>query len=107
MTLKDLQLKLQKQSFQQDSVTKQRLEIANINADVACSVVDHIFRDIDLCLREDKSKIKLTLFTKSFIRGLLTDSVKTGINDFIRNMNDKQIKSLLDDIQMELNKRIK
>ena len=39
----------------------------SIDTDIACDVVGHIFRSIDMCLEEDKSKVKLSLFTKSFI----------------------------------------
>jgi hypothetical protein len=76
-----------------------------INTDAACNIVNHIFHYIDICLREDKSKVKLSLFAKSFIKGMLTNNVKNGIDNFIRNMNNKEIRSLLDDIQYELNKR--
>jgi len=75
------------------------------DTDAACNIVGHIFHSIDMCLKEDKSKVKLNLFAKSFIKGILTSSVKTGIDDFIRNMDDREIRSLLDDIQYELNKR--
>ena len=76
-----------------------------IDTDAACNIVGHIFRYIDLCLKEDKSKVQLSLFAKSFIKGILTNNVKTGIDNFVRNMNDKEIRSLLDDIQNEINKR--
>ena len=75
------------------------------DTDAACSIVGHIFHSIDMCLKEDKSKIQLSLFAKSFIRGILTSNVKTGIDNFIRNMNDQEIRTLLDSIQGELNKR--
>lgn len=75
------------------------------NTDAACKIVSHIFRYIDICLKDDKSKTKLSLFAKSFIRGMLTSNVKNGIDDFVRNMNDREIRSLLDDIQHELDKR--
>ena len=75
------------------------------NTDAACNIVNHIFRSIDICLQEDKSKVKLSGFTKSFIKSILTNSVKGGIGDFIRNMNDREVQILLDDIQNELSKR--
>ncbi len=75
------------------------------DTDAACNIVNHIFRSIDTCLKEDKSKVKLSLFAKSFIKGVMTDNVKFGINDFIRNMNDKDIRNLLNAIQEELDKR--
>lgn len=85
--------------------TNEKMNVSVRNTDTACNIVNHIFRYIDICLKDDKSKVKLSLFAKSFIRGMLTSNVKTGIDDFIRNMNDKEISSLLDDIQHELNKR--
>ena len=75
------------------------------DTDAACNIVHHIFSSIDVCLKEDKSKVKLSGFTKSFIRSILTGGVKSGIDDFIRNMNDREIRSLLDDIQSELDRR--
>ncbi len=75
------------------------------DTDAACNIVEHIFRSIDTCIREDKSKIKLSMFAKSFIKGIMTDNVKNSINDFVRNMDDRDIKNLLNDIQLELDKR--
>lgn len=75
------------------------------DTDAACNIVGRIFQSIDLCLKEDKSKVKLSLFTKSFIKGILTNAVRNGIDDFIKNMNDQEIRFLLDDIQRELDKR--
>lgn len=75
------------------------------DTDTACNIVGHIFRYIDICLKDDKSKVKLSLFAKSFIKGMLTSNIKTGIDNFIRNMNDKEVRSLLDDIQHELDRR--
>lgn len=110
MALKDLkeQLKLSHSNIEKHKIVSRQHEAniqQNIDSDVACNVVDHIFRYIDICLKDDKSKFKLSIFAKSFIRGMLTDSVKNGINDFILNMNDKEVKAMLDDMQKELNKR--
>lgn len=110
MALRDLkeQLKLSHSSLEKHKIVSRQHKDniqQNIDPQVACKVVDHIFNYIDVCLKEDKSKIKPSLFAKSFIRGILTDSVRNGINDFIFNMNDKEVKDLLDDMQKELNKR--
>jgi len=107
MAIKNLkeQLKLSHNSLEKHKIDTNDITQSNIDSQTACNVVDHIFNYIELCLKEDKSKIKLNLFTKSFIRGILTNSVRSGINDFIMNMNDKEVKALLDDIQKELNKR--
>lgn len=120
MTLKNLkeQLKLSKEQLmptiagsklsKEQSLEKHKIETGHnviTDSQVACNVVDHIFNYIELCLKEDKSKIKLNLFTKSFIKGVLTNNVRSGINNFIVNMNDEEVKALLDDIHKELNKR--
>lgn len=102
MALKDLHSSLEKHKISRShEVNIQQ----NIDSKVACDVVDHIFRYIEICLKEDKSKFKLSLFAKSFIRGILTENVRNGISDFILNMNDKEVKAMLDDMQKELNKR--
>lgn len=104
----DKQLKLSAKDIGRSKEEKEQknLQTREIrDTDAACNIVSHIFRSIDMCLKEDKSKVKLNLFAKSFIKGILTSSVKTGIDDFIRNMDDREIRSLLDDIQHELNKR--
>lgn len=75
------------------------------DTDIACDVIGHIFHSIDICLEEDKSKVKLSTFTKSFIKGVLTSNVKTGIINFVKNMSNRDIKILLDNIQGELDKR--
>ncbi len=109
MALKDLkeQLKLSHSSLEKHKiVSRHETNIQqNIDSQVACKVVDHIFNYIDICLKDDKSKFKLSLFAKSFIRGILTENVRSGINNFILNMNDKEVKAMLDDMQKELNKR--
>jgi hypothetical protein len=75
--------------------------------DVACNIVSRIFGSVDLCLKEDKSKVKLSLFSKSFIKGLLNNKVENGVNNFIRNMHPNDVNILLNDIQTELSKRRK
>lgn len=101
MNLRDLQVSLDKRKTTENIIISQR----SIDVDVACKIVGHLFRNIDICLKEDKSKVKLSLFAKSFIRGILNKSVENGINDFLINMNDKELKTLLDDMQKELDRR--
>lgn len=75
------------------------------NAKAASKIVDDIFNYVAICLREDKSKVKVSMFAKAFIQGVLNDSVKNGLKDFVTNMNEQEIKMLLDDIQRDLNMR--
>ncbi len=98
------QLQITKDIYK-DSYSQMETSRGIRNTDVACSIVNHIFRSIDTCLQEDKSKVKLSGFTKSFIKTVLTGSVRSGIDDFVRNMNDREINMLLDSIQNELDKR--
>lgn len=82
-----------------------QMSIANRDSEAACMIVTHLFGYIDLCLKEDKSKVKLNKLTKAFVQGILRNSVRDGINDFLRNMNDTEIKGLLDAIQRDMNYR--
>lgn len=114
MALDSLQSSLAKRSIpdtvtrqQIDTVSRQRIDIAELDAQIACNVVNHMFTYINQCIQNDKSRIKLNMLTKSFIRGLLNDRVREGMNDFIRNMYEDEIRNLLNDIQKELNKRRK
>lgn len=102
MNLKDLHSSLERHKIvvKPDTTIQQ-----DIDPQIACNVVDHIFRYIDVCIKEDKSKKKLSLFAKSFIRGILTDNLRNEINNFILNMNDTDVKSMLDELQKELDKR--
>ncbi len=102
MALKDLSISLTKHHIQN---TPQNVSITSADAEIACDVVDHIFKSIDICLKENKSKYQVSLFARSFIRGILTDNVKGGISSFIKNMNDEDVGALLDDMQKELDKR--
>lgn len=69
---------------------------------VAVMIVNHIFDYASICLKEDRSKVKISLFAKSFIGGILNDNVRSGLNNFVRNMNDTDTKLLLDDIEKAL-----
>lgn len=104
MSLKDLAISLDRHHIHNVS-QKAVPPIPSVDTDIACNVVDLIFHYVDLCLRENKSKYQVSLFAKSFIRGILNDNVKGGINNFVTNMNDEEIRAMLDDIQKELNKR--
>ncbi len=104
MSLKDLAISLDKHHIHKIS-QKSIPHMSSVETDIACGVVDLIFHYVDVCLRENKSKYQVSLFAKSFIKGILNDNVKGGINNFITNMNDEEIKAMLDDIQKELDKR--
>ena len=84
-----------------------RTAIQNIDTELACNIIDHMFTYIHSCVESDKSKVKLNLLTKSFVKGLLSNGVKNGMKDFIKGMPDPEAKALLDAIHKEVNKRAK
>ena len=73
MSLKDL-LKdsLDKRSAKTPQSSMQAYA-ARVDTEVTCDIVDHIFRYIELCLKENKSKVEISLFARSFITGILNE----------------------------------
>ena len=104
MSLKDLVIPSRKVDRKIDRNVYRNIGV-NRDTDVACSIVGRIFDYAGICLKENKSKVKISLFTKSFISGILTDNVRKGLMDFVSNMNDREIKMLLEDIQNDLKRR--
>ncbi len=74
-------------------------------ARIACEVVGSIFKYINICIKQNKSKKKLSDFTRTFISAILTDRTKGGLDDYLYNMDDSEVEKLLDEIQISLNKR--
>ena len=75
------------------------------DAQIACTIIDVLFDQISSCIKSDKSQIKLNFFAKGVIQGMLGDKTKSGIKEYVNNMYDKDINTLLDDIQKELDNR--
>ncbi len=75
------------------------------DAQITCGIIDIIFDQISLCIKTDRSQVKLSFFAKGIIQGMLGDKTKTNIKEYINNMYDKDINILLNDIQKELDKR--
>lgn len=73
-----------------------------VNSDKACHIVGSIFKFINVCLNENKSNKEISLFTRTFIKGVLNDKTKYGIYSFIRNMPDNEIEKMLNEIKSEL-----
>lgn len=79
----------------------------NQDAIIAQNIVKKIFFNIKMCLTFERSKVKLSSLDKLIINQMLTDKTTTGINDYIANMHDSDIKQLIDEIQEEISKRKK
>lgn len=77
----------------------------NNDAMIAGAIVERIFYEIGSCVQGDRSKVKLNMFEKGVIGGMMSDKVKNGIKNYVFNMSDQGIKNLLNGIQLDLNKR--
>lgn len=88
-----------------DTDSKRVVNVNTKDVVIAGAIVDTIFREVNSCVQGDRSKIKLNMFEKGVIGGMLNSKVQNGIKNFILNMNDNDVKIMLDGIQRELNKR--
>lgn len=79
----------------------------NPDHQAACNIVRKLFSHINLCLQSDRSKVKLNMLEKGVIKGMLSDKTLNGINNYINNMSDADIKNLMDDLQTEFSRRNK
>jgi len=74
---------------------------------IATNIVRKLFKHINSCLQSDRSKVKLNMFEKGMIKGMLNDKSLNGINNYILNMNTYDVKILIDDLESEIDKRKK
>lgn len=77
------------------------------DAQIACGIVRVIFENVASCVQGDRSKVKLNMFEKGVIGGMINEKVMLGINKYVENMSDNDIRALLNDIEKELSKRRK
>lgn len=74
---------------------------------IACNIVRKIFTHINLCVQGDRSKVKLNMFEKGVIKGMISEKTLKGINGYVMNMYEPEVKRLMDDIELEVSKRKK
>lgn len=79
---------------------------SSIDAEIACNLVDILFRHVLASIQTDRSSVKLNAFTKGMIGGVL-GRTRDGTKEYVSGMNDSDIKLLLSDIEKELTKRKK
>jgi len=77
------------------------------DADIACKIIDSMFDQINRCLQQDRSRVKVNMLTKGIVGKLLGNGTRNRIKEYLINMYDNDIRELLDDIQKEMNKRKK
>lgn len=103
--LKDLQLTINRLKEQEVLQAAQMRAKQEIDTDIACNIIEILFKHVIICLKEDKSKVKLNKLEKSFIQSIINERTVNGIKEFIRNMENREINTSLTDIQKELLRR--
>ena len=69
------------------------------NAKKASDILGIIFNHIGICVKGGKSKKEVTFVAKTLIGAFLNERTKNGINEFIFNMEDKEVDELMLEIQ--------
>jgi hypothetical protein len=77
----------------------------DIDYDIAVDIVNDLFNNISLCLKRDRSRVKINMLAKGYIKYILSDGVREGIADFVRGMYPEDMKILLNDFERDINKR--
>ncbi len=83
---------------------KQVYYVENDSA-IAIHIVEKIFQHINDCIQNDKSQVKLNMLEKGIIKGMLSSGTLKGINNYVQNMYQNDVKNLMNDIEAEVKKR--
>lgn len=75
-----------------------------LDADIACNLVDILFRHVLASVQTDRSSVKLNMFQRGMIGGVL-GKTRYGTKEYLAGMRNEDIKLLLDDIEKELVRR--
>lgn len=73
---------------------------------IATNIVKEVFYNINLCIQEDRSKVRLNMFEKGAIKGLIGKKTLDGINNYVLNMYPDDIKNLMNGILKSIPKDI-
>lgn len=92
MTLKDLKINLP---------TKNQIDNDYY---IACNLIDVLFNHINASLQMDRSRVKVNILTKSFIKSSLGRTVM-ATKDYVLGMYPEDIQRLIDDMEKEIKKR--
>lgn len=66
---------------------------------VVYGIIDDVFQEINDSIQHDRSKVKLNMFEKGFIGGMLNDKVKEGIKKYMFNMDERDVESMINKIK--------
>jgi len=99
--IRDLKLPSIKSNVQKSNIQK-----SNIEAEIACDLVDILFRHVLASVQMDRSSVKLNAFTRGMIGGVL-GKTRDGTKEYVMGMRNDDIKLLLNDVELELARRRK
>lgn len=85
---------------------KSNIQKSNIDTEIVCDLVDILFRHVLASIQTNRSSMKLDAFTRGMIGGVL-GKTRDGTKEYVMGMHDSDIKLLLNDVEIELNKRRK
>lgn len=74
--------------------------------DIACAIIDILFRHVYNCINENRSSVKLNMFQRGMIGGVLGNT-RDGTKSYVHGMTKEDVSILLDDLEKELKKRRK
>lgn len=77
------------------------------DSEISSEVIKFIFRQYKKCLDQDRSKIRINMFTKGILQTSVKESVIDSTATYVSNMYDYDLKELLDGIENIMKKRIK
>jgi hypothetical protein len=83
------------------NVQKQKV---NIDTEISCNLIDILFKHVLASIEHDRSTVKLNMFQRGMIGGVL-GKTRDGTKEYVVGMRNDDIKALLNDIETELSKR--
>lgn len=80
-------------------------EQVDADYDIAVDIINDIFDNMSLCLKKDRSRVKINMLAKGYIGYILKDAAREGITNFVRGMYPEDMKLLLNDIERDIARR--
>lgn len=81
-------------------------KVSSIDAEIACNLVDTLFRHVLASVQTDRSSVKLNALTRGMIGGVL-GKTRDGTKEYVIGMRNEDIRLLLDEFEKELVRRRK
>lgn len=65
----------------------------------AFGIIDDIFQEVNDSVQHDRSNVKLNMFEKGVIGGMLNERVKNGIKKYMYNMDERDVENMINKIK--------